>query len=417
MNLEALSSLVTRATAPGRFYRRLYGMKEGDAPLSINSWEEWKTLPLLTKSDLLNEPLSERSFLPIRDVDYLTSTSGTTGTLPLFSPRTQLLEYEFRTEFYDAAGPVFSSKLVPHQQEQFLSARNLWPRVVVIDPRNPESSVRLARAAGVDAIFAFLSHIPLVAGHMVRESIAENIRFIEVAGETCSRAQFEYMHRTFPNAVIISTYGLSEVENSPVGIPCRPMTAGNPLPVYHAKDGVYLELLDTKTGTVLEPEAGVEGELVITAYRGEPAAFPTLRYKSGDTVRVVDEHCTAHGSWSFTVLGRSDIDFVKIPGGMLKVDEIGRTLRALNDVVTDNFVLHLRNAADGARTRAILHVEPHAAVDLAVLAGRIAIELRVSPTSSYADGVAQGLYEPLICQLLDKARGDIYKQKSIILEP
>lgn len=416
MNLEALNSLVARATAPSRFYRRLYGMKDGDAPLSINSLKEWRTLPFLTKKDLLNTPLSERSFVPIRDIDYLTSTSGTTGALPLFIPRAHTREYEFRTRFYDFAGAVLSSKPVPHQHEEFLATLGLPPRVVVLDMHNLEASARLARAAGVDAIFAYSPYLPLIAGHLVREGIAKDIRFIETGGDTCSRTQFEYMRTTFPNAILTSTYGLSDFENSPMGIQCRPSTDDEPAEMYHEKDGMYAELLDIETGELLEPKASIEGELVMSAYRGEPAAFPMIRYKTGDRVRVYEECCKEHRTWSFVVLGRLEIDFVRIPGGMLKADEIERVLRTLKDVVTDRFVLRVRDGSGGLPVRATLQVEPRASVDLAALTLRIARELRVSPSSSYQDGVASGLYESLKCEALDSTETSPNKQKRIILD-
>lgn len=402
MTLGSLHTLVQHATQPGRWYRHLYGMDASAPPLTIDSWDAWRDIPFLKKEDLLASPLQERIFVPMDLVDHITSTSGTTGSLPLFSARTRLSEYEFRVVLDTGWHAALSSKLVPHQQERYLAKRSRAPRVIVIDPRNTKATARLAKAAGVDAIFAFLFHMPLITEQLVHAGVAPHIRYIEVAGETCSESQFREMQRAFPNARIVSTYGLSEVENSPVGIPCKPLSIEDTAQVHHAKDGCYLELLDTESNRIIEPTTGAIGELLITCFRGGPAAFPMIRYRSGDTVRVVEEHCARHGTWSFVIMGRADVDFVRIPGGMLRADEIERTLRSLGTRVSDTFEMEVGDVSDGGvtKTSATLRIDADIAGDEVALARDIAAVLRVGPASTYADGVARGLYAPLICERL-----------------
>lgn len=417
MTLEQLSAFVAYATAPGRFYRKLYGMKEGDAPQSVRSWDEWRALPFLTKKDLSDAPLSERSFLPLRDVTYLTVSSGTSGSLPLFSPRSYMPTYEFRTRLYPFSKAVLSSKPVPFQHEEFLSRRGVSPRLVVLDPRNMAASARLARAAGVDAIFTFTSFLLPLAQHMTNERIAEHIRFIEIGGAVITRSCYETARKAFPNAIIVSTYGLSDIENSPVGLPCRPVTGEEPLDVFHPKECVFMELYDDATRSILEPSAGTEGELVVSAYCGEPSAFPTIRYRTGDLVRVAEEQCAVHGTPSFTVLGRIDADFVTIPGGMVRVDELERVLRLFPNVVPDTFQARIRKETrEQARIGMTLHVVPRGTINLVALAESVSRELRVGPAHTYADGVKKGLYTPLTCSILERPRDEVSKSKRIIVE-
>jgi phenylacetate-coenzyme A ligase PaaK-like adenylate-forming protein len=217
---------------------------------------------------------------------------------------------------------------------------------------------------------------------------------------------YEYIRATFPNAVIVQSYNSSEVEDAHIGMPCKPMDGSEPLAVYHEKATHHLELLDPSTGNTLKPESGAEGDLLVTAYPGEPSSFPLVRFRIGDTVRVVEERC-AHGSWSFTVLGRTDMDFLKIPGGVLRADEIERVLRTMPEIVTDRFELHCTETGSphGPRIAPVLMVEPLSeAADVAALAAPLAELIRVSPQMSYADGVRAGRYASLRCEPLKSPR-------------
>ena len=196
-------------------------------------------------------------------------------------------------------------------------------------------------------------------------------------------------------------------------MPCRAITGEEPLSLYHSKESQYLELIDPDTGVSIEPEPGVEGELIITAYPGEPSAFPMIRFRTGDIVRVIEKNCARHHSWSFTVLGRSGMDFLKLPGGVLRVDEIERVLRSMPRRVSDRFELHCYESASprGPLFKPVLHVEARDP-DLIQLAADIAHQIRVAPEFTYADGTVQGRYEALSCEILSPSAGS--KTKRIV---
>lgn len=401
MNVMELGALVAHVTKPGPdFYRRHYGV--GTKPLSITSIEEWRTLPFTTKADLLARPLRERTFLPFSDIDHLRPTSGTSGKGALFCPRTPLRGMEYRLEYHDFKQPMlaFTVPAMPHWHEDFMHRAGGTGGVVVYDPANPAASVKVARDAGVDSISVFAFHMPQLGEHMKRECINENIRFIEMAGEACTKKLFEYLRETFPHATLVPFYGSSEVEDSPIGMPCRAITGEEPLALYHGKGSHYLEIVDPATLEVVEPIRGAEGELVITAYPGEPSAFPLLRFRTGDFVRVIDERCPKHHSWSFTLLGRTEMDFIKIAGGVLRADEIARVLQLFETNVSDRFELHSfeRASATGPLLAPTLYVEIVSPIDLHDLSRAIMHELRVAPSFTYEEGVMQGRYLPIVCK-------------------
>lgn len=407
LTLEERRNLVLHATGNGRrFYRTLYAVPEYAPTLSIAEEAQWRALPFVTKDALIAMPLRERSFLPLSALDHLRTSSGTSGKPPLFSPRTHVRAMEYRLQYHDFANAflAFTVPMMPHWHERFQKEHGRLPRVIAYDPKNPTASVRLAAAAGVDAFSVFVYHVNDVGEAMKKISMHTRIRFAEVTGETCTRAQYEYLRETFPNAVIVQSYNSSEVEDAHIGMPCKPMDGSDPLAVYHPKDTHYLELIDPDTGTLIEPKVGAEGDLLITSYPGEPASFPLIRYRIGDTVRVVEERCP-HGSWSFTVVGRTDMDFLKVPGGVLKADEIARTLRLFPELVSDRFELHCTEEATvhGPLLKPTLCVEPRGSLPLEEFARTISKNLRVAPNFTYEDGVRAGRYLPLSCALLSLA--------------
>lgn len=407
----------TDTAASSGFYRRLYGMGPHEGPKEISTPTEWGSLPPIQKDDLIAMPLWERSFLPLGLLDHLRASSGTSGKPPLFSPRTHVRGMEYRLGFHDFKRPFMSYTvpMMPHWHERFQREHGRNPLVVVYDPTAPEASARLARIAGVDALSLFVYHMPAAAQALSHEGLGENIRFIEITGEICTRALYEHLRNTFPHATIVQSYNSSEIEDAHIGMPCKPIDGSEPLAVYHPKESHYLEIIDPYSGLVLEPKAGTEGDLLITAYPGEPAAMPLLRFRIGDTVRIVEERCP-HGSFSFTVLGRTGMDFLKVAGGVLRADEVARALRLFSDRVTDRFSLRVREVHTdrGPLLSPLLEVELKGTPNMEVLAGDIAAQLRIGPTMTWQRGVEEGRFLPLSCAPLSRLSGS--KNRRIVLE-
>jgi phenylacetate-coenzyme A ligase PaaK-like adenylate-forming protein len=380
------------------FYRNLWGMRINDPAKKIHGLEEWSVLPFVTKEALLGTPFTDRLFIEPAHVDHLRMSSGTSGKPPLFSARTPLQGMDYRLQYHDFRRPMLAYWVpaIPHWHESFQKAHGATPHVIVYDPKYPAASIKLANAVGADSISTFAFHISAIGEQMASIGMADSIRLIEICGEACSRMLYDYIRTTFPNATIIPFYGSSEVEDSPIGAPCRAITGEEPLSVYHAKNSQYHELIDPLNGEVLEPVAGTEGELVITSYT-EALAFPLIRYRTGDIVRVIETQCVMHDSWSFTVLGRAELDFIKIPGGVLRADELERVLQSLK--FTGQFELHRYEhlTASGPQTQVELRLEVTGDRDLVLLARDIAQLLRVAPEYTYANGVDAGRYLPLTC--------------------
>jgi len=397
----------TAQNAPSSFYRKHYRLSVNTPDFIPATEQEWQQLPIVTKGNLSASTLEKRSFLPLNTLDHMRASSGTSGKAPLFSPRTHVRNMDYRLAYFDFSAPflAFGVPMMPHWHEQFQTEHGGDPRVISYDPRYPEMSARLAATVGVEGVSLFAYHVRAAGDALRAVGIAERIRFLEVTGEVCSRALYEYMRGTFPNATIVQSYGASEVEDVHIGMPCRPMTGEEPLALYHPKSTHFLEIIDPVTERVVPMEAGVEGDLLITAYPGEPAAFPLIRFRIGDTIRIVESDCS-HKDIAFTVLGRTELDFLKLEGGILRADEVERVLRTMPDLMTDEFELHRyeRRTPHGPRTYIDLKVRVRPGARLPEDIGNsVATRLRVGPAQTYSDGVAAGRYLPLTCtELIDE---------------
>jgi phenylacetate-coenzyme A ligase PaaK-like adenylate-forming protein len=398
MTLHELRSLVRTCTAKGGspFYRRLYGLSDTDESPIIDTWDAWQKLPAFGKEHLTRETLPGRVFPPWSNIDTILASSGTSGNPPVYSSWVLNDGYSYRYQYHDFKRAVLTSMPTPFQQDWIVRKRGGGP-VVILDPRRAAASVKLAAAAGVDSMLLILHHVPLITEDMIKTGLNKNIRFIEIAGETSSLSLFRHMRTTFPNATICAIYGSSDVETSPIGIPCRPMTDEDPRAVYHVGDRTHLELIDTDTGDVMVPYAGAEGELLISAFAGSDATFPLVRYRIGDTIRVVEAPCEDHGDWSFEILGRSGMDFLKVPGGILRADEVARVLRELS--LPDVFQLHRYEHETEGRLKVKVELLIDVGEDeMTRLAAEIAERLRISAAYTYAQAVRDGMFEPLVCR-------------------
>ena len=399
--LNRLRTLIASVTAESGspVYRRLYGMQPSEVK-DIRSWKEWRSLPLLTKEYLQSVPLSERSFAPWQELDAIYVSSGTTGKPPFFSARTRVAGYEYRTTSFPEPRAFLSGVGPPHRQTHWVSTLKRQVPVIALDAKRMEASVRLAKAVGVDGMFVFIHHIPLLGELMQKHEIAEGMRYVEVTGEACSAPMYKYLRGRFPNAMLVASFGATEIEDTPFAISGK--GSEEALRTYTAKSGCFLELIDSETGLFVDPATGAEGELLLTTHEEERMAFPMIRYRIGDRVRVT---AAEDDTWRFISLGRAEVDFIKIPGGILHAGELERVLTLFDPALTERFEAHVFEypSPKGPSMEIVVRVTADN-VDFNALTEHIGRNLHIGPTFTYDDGVAKELYRPLRCETLNDER-------------
>ena len=395
-SLKQLQTLVRRYTdsrqAP--LYRNLYGAAH-QPHREIASHEEWETLPFLTKAKLLETPIADRTFVPHSEIDAYYHSSGTSGKPPLFTPRIFIGAMDFREKLFTFTRAALSSIGYQHRVEAFMRSVGLPPQVVAIDAKRLDITVQLAVELDVESIFTHTFLIQQIGDKLRALGHAGRINYIELTGEMCSVPLYESIRNCFPAAMVVLSYGLTEIEDPCVGTVCEPSTDEKLLDTLHERgiDEHHLEIIDPDSGALLPWDEGTEGELVVTSDATGSPAFPLLRYRTGDIAQV-NAWCEKHGKWGFKVRGRASMDFLRVPGGVFRVDELRRALKAIVAPV-DDFELHV---ATHGKTQATIHVVSKAPLDLAQFAQTLSRELHVGATSTYAQAVERGDFLPLCAE-------------------
>lgn len=372
-------------------YRALYGT---DRPAHIASHSDWESLPCVTKEFLRAWPLTARIYVPYEKITVFKITSGTSGKEPLVFPRIRPPRYH---NHFDAVHPTSCilnffppQHLMQHGRDD-AGISNLT--VIDGDATNLDGTVRFALHAGLDHIMCTPSLIDVLVPVLQRHNAMDNIKRIELGGERITPSIYHRLHEQFPHAFLCADYGMTETQGvAGVG----EMTKDGAL--YTPTPGYYWEIIDE--GGVVIHDANVVGELLISHTEYEDVALPLLRYKTGDYARFTED--TEDGGRRYEVLGRVDLDYIKVAGGELRIEVIERAVKNLHPLLSEDFEVHTFSRDTGHLPSVEIHIAAKA--DLAVteslskeLAHLLASRIRISPTRTYTEGVADGLYAPLRC--------------------
>lgn len=385
------------------FYRRLYKLDDKTPHIDVTTIKEWRDVPFLTKSDLVAIPLKDRIYCEMRGIaECIDTTSGTSGGPPLFVARTNMTGFEFRAHAHDFSRPIMcASQPTPQRVHHMVQDINPGGTSLVLDVQHIPASMALAKAAGSRSI--------IMPAHMAREvaecaasyGFAQNITSIELNGSSPSVGLVESLLEMLPSARITTTYGLTEVEASPAAF-SEPTRDIDNVHTLFPNDDVFLEIIDPETLLPIEPTPGAEGEVVLTRYVSRPFAFPLVRYRTGDIAQIIE--CTEESRmrWSFSIRGRRELDFIKVPGGILRSDEIERALLQEfgNDFVRFEADCSENTARSGPEIGLLIHIQTRGDTPVSGHANMLAEKIHVSPSFTYADGVRKGMYEPLACKNL-----------------
>lgn len=386
------------------FYRAHHADAVRDLPLQSES--DWVRVPLLSREDIAQAPFWDRLYVPRKDVNVVRPTSGTSGRGITLSPRANYLSTvldDFTALGIRVTGGLFFMN-PPHMFEAHLSAA---VPIVGGDPMHPEISAALAKRAGVNILVCY-PHLVGKIEHALRSSgLAGDLLGVYPFGEYLSRTVREHFAKLFPNAFFINTYGASELygEVATVKFSAKDYEAEG----YRLREPPdnFLELFG-ENGTTATPEIGQEGELIVTSLGPAAQAFPMIRYRTGDSVRVLSRE--GPGRFVFEVLGRAEMDKLKLNGGVLWPEEVDRVLSAvLGGSFAGRYLFELivDTGESGMLQRGIIHlpevVLPGRGAETET-AARIASMLHVTPSRTYADGIRDGLYGPLSFQKLVESR-------------
>lgn len=376
--------------ASSSFYRDFYTTDVLSSLPNPCTKEAWEHIPLLSKENVMGRPLSERLFVPRERVESIRTTSGTTGAGLLAMPRL----------LHRVAGPPLLPNISTMMSFHYYSfmVQACIPeraRIVAGDRLKLSESAVLAKEADADSLAGPASVLIVSARYLVKYGVNERIRTLLVLSERCSVIQWRLLRQSYPNALIYIEYGLSETGTvalcSEQNVPERGMPQ-------KCVGGHILEITDNHGRGV---EKGEAGEIVLTTV-GE-AAFPLVRYRTGDRATLLGESGT---NTEFETMGRIQEDTVRIPGGAIKMLELERALSRLvhaekidfeaevTEVIRDNITIPRLSVR-------IVVYDPSFRPNTNAIVSGLQNTLRVNQRRTYGDGVLAGLYEPLECSIVE----------------
>jgi phenylacetate-CoA ligase len=288
VQLERLQASVNRAYENVAFYKRVFDQL-GLSPEDIKSLDDLARLPLTTRQDLRDGYPYDTFAVPLRDVVRIHSSSGTTGA-PTVSGYTQNDIHNWSelaarvlaaggVEKEDVVQVLFGSGLFAAGFGFQYGAELIGASMVPVLIDSPERQIAVMRDFKVTALVGN-------AGYAL--SLAERLEQANVNSRALSLRVGLFGGEPWPEKVraeiegrlgITATdyYGLNEVASPGVSWECECRCG-----LHIAEDHFIAEILDPKTGEVLQP--GQEGELVLTTLTRE--ALPLIRYRTGDVASL-----------------------------------------------------------------------------------------------------------------------------------
>lgn len=319
LQLKKLKATIARVYDRVPFYhKRLDSL--GLKPSDIHSLKDLQKIPFTTKDDLrANYPFG-LSTVPANDLSIIHTTTGTTGVpVPIPNSVSDIQSWSRQiARCLTAAGitkgdifqitPAFG--LFTGGFGFYYGAKLLEVTVVPTGTGSSRRQIQLMLDFGVTSAVAISSYWLRLA-EVALEMGVDPARDTKVRKGIAGSEMWTYGMREritkIWDADIHNVYGISELCGPGVGVDCDVHEG-----IHLFEDNYLVEVVDPKTGEILEPEE--EGELVFTTL--ERYAMPLLRYRSRDLTFMFDTYDCECGrtfcrvEW---IKGRSD-DMLKISG-------------------------------------------------------------------------------------------------------
>lgn len=304
------------------FYRDKYKKAGIDLLKDINSLEDFKKLPYLTKEEIVNSDPFERFFLPWNKFGAVSISSGTTSS-------SDSVSIVFRGyghgDFYKRALTGKSNKslasvmrLFPPVQatksliESFIVTQKKGEKVINVlgDINNLPLSAKIVARLKIDKLTTSPTILYFFLPYLKKEYDLKKIKRLVLIGEYCTRQKALIFKKSFKNSLINYNYGVSEAQGGAIGINCKYLDSllTN---YFHSAPDYFCETTE-------------DCELIVTDLGKN--GFPLIRYKTGDGVQMEDFKCKCGASKRMRILGRINYDSVRIHGTFIYANLIEKTL-------------------------------------------------------------------------------------------
>jgi len=418
-NINKINKIINFViTDTNSFYRDFYGGKlDKGAPLSI---DQFLSLPLLTKEDLLNIKSLHKSFLPQKDVRGFSVTSGTTQ-----SKKILMLPFS-------APAPVFRGKIAAQEKLERLGVSSIiylssplhgMTRHMVYEDKNDfpfvlsrvddfALSTAMIKEGEINGVISTPTIIYQYLPFFEKAGISNQIKWLCLAGEHCPWQKREELQRSLPEARIEFVYG--SAETGIIGYQCPHLmeTATNK---YHPADNIFAETLNSEGNPITDSP----GDFVVTSLTKN--AFPLIRYQNGDTGILEERPCQCGNPTTLTLLGRVSQDLAKVQGTIIHAEAVERALSCVKAELVPYYYLKITEVKKDGKILPELRISLipkktiiDTAQTISLVAKQISDNLWLSTKNTLTDLVNQGVFLPLIVEFVSKPKDDSLAKTKVI---
>ena len=294
IQIEGIKKTVVNCYENIPFYKKSFD-EAGFDPYSIETLEDLKKAPFVTKQDLRDAYPYGMLAVPMKDVKEIHMSSGTTGVATVGAYTQHDLDIwgeSFARGIIFADGDENDVVQVAYGYGLFTGGLGahyggLWmdSTVIPISAGNTERQIRVLKEMGSTILCCTPSYAMHIADTAIAMGIDPAKEFHLRAGIHGAEAFSDNLRAELErklNYKVIDVYGLTETMGPGVAMECMEHTG-----LHIAEDHFYPEIIDPVTGEVL-PD-GEWGELVLTTVDRE--ASPVVRYRTRDITRIIPGEC------------------------------------------------------------------------------------------------------------------------------
>ena len=386
------------------FYKDKY-KRAGVKFKSIKSFEQFNSLPYLTKDELLKVNPYNFVFLPLNKINHVVMTSGTTNqNNPLMllmnvKSRPKWNNYKRWKLFIDLKIKnhmlLYPGSSAAHRLAVNYGATNKGIVNLIGDISNLTLSAKLAKRIEIESIETTASILYLFIPYLKKEYDLNKIKIIYLGGEYTSEQKYRYLQKTFKNAKFIFDFG--SIETGGIAMGCEHLLKKGPR-FLHPLDFVYLEIFNHKE----------EGELVVTGIEIGKSPY-LLRYRTGNHVRLINYNCPCGEKQLIEVFGKIGHDVISVQGTFIYSDHVHGLLSSYSNYLqTGDFRLHVYEVikTNKIMTRLVLQlilkkdVGNQEIIKREILNG-ISSKLFLTAKNTLADLVEKQIYMPLEIEFVE----------------
>ena len=294
IQLDGIKKTVINCYEKVPFYKKSFD-EAGFDPYAIESFDDLKKAPFVTKQDLRDAYPYGMLAVPLSEVKEIHMSSGTTGVATVGAYTQHDLEIWgecFGRGIVYADGGADDIVHICYGYGLFTGGLGahyggLWAdaTVIPISAGNTERQIRVLREMGSTILCCTPSYAMHIADTALAMGIDPAKEFHLRAGIHGAEAFSDNLRAELErklNYKVLDVYGLTETMGPGVAIECAEQNG-----LHLAEDHFYAEIIDPVTGETL-PD-GEWGELVLTTVDRE--ASPVVRYRTRDITRIIPGEC------------------------------------------------------------------------------------------------------------------------------